>query len=242
VTEIEDYAFISCRGFTGVTLPKGITTINRAVFSQCKGLAGTLIIPDGVVTIEDSAFLDCESLEEIVLPASFTSFEKYSFSGLKSLTAIEVSEQNRNYTSVNGILYNKQKTEIIFVPRGIQRENFVIPEGVLSIGEKVFAECRGLTGTLTIADSVTSIGKNAFYNCRGLTGVRIPASVKVIEDNAFQDCTKLVSAGFLGDAPEQFGSGVFRRCSKELVITYDPGKSGWSTPEWNDYQTVPRSD
>ena len=117
--------------------------------------------------IGDFAFEGCSSLTSIEIPNSVMSIGDLAFRGCSSLTDINVSEKNLNYTSENGVLYNKSKTEIISVPEGICGF-FSIPDSVTSIGISAFSRCSGLT-SIMIPDSVTSIGEWAFSGCSGLT-------------------------------------------------------------------------
>lgn len=146
-----------------------------------------------------------------------------------------------------------------------------IPEGVTTIGNGAFWSCTGLTGTLTIPESVITIEGWAFNYCKGLTGALIipnnvtsigreafahnsfagsliiPESVTTIGNRAFVGCSKLTQVEFSGNAPVDFGGSVFyvgekNPLFKRLEITYDPEKSGWSTPEWNGYPCYPKNE
>lgn len=148
--------------------------------------------------------------------------------------------------------------------------SLTIPEGVTIIGNSAFWKCTGFTGTLTIPESVTTIEGWAFNHCKGLTGtliipdnvtsigreafahnsftgtLTIPESVITIENRAFVGCSKLTQVEFLGNAPANFGGSIFcvgEKCpfTKCLEVIYDPEKSGWSTPKWNEYNAYPKS-
>ena len=112
----------------------------------------------------------------------------YTADDYPDLVAYDVSEDNENLSSVNGLLLNKDGTELYQVPTGLT--NIPIPDSVTSIGAYAFDGCTGLT-SVTIPDSVTSIGEAAFQGCTGLTSITIPDSVTSIGQQAFYGCTGL---------------------------------------------------
>ena len=145
----------------------------------------TVEIGNSVTSIGDYAFYDYTSLTSVTIPDNVESIGDYAFSSCASLTSITVKEGNPNYSSDEyGVLFNKDKTELIQYPIGNTRTSYTIPNSVTSIGEYAFSGCTSLT-SVTIPDSITSIGKNAFYSCKSLTSVTIPDSVTSIGNGAF---------------------------------------------------------
>ena len=191
VTSIGNYAFEYCSKLTTVTIPDSVTTIGNYAFLGCSKLT-TVTIPDGVTSIGDYAFYGCDSLTTVTIPDGVTSISYSPFAYCSSLTGINVAAGNANYSSVDGVLYNKDQTTLICYPAGKTASSFTIPDSVTSIGNYAFNGCTSLTA-VTILDSVTSIGYGAFDDCDSLTAVTIGNGVTRIVDHAFDGCTSLTS-------------------------------------------------
>ena len=191
VTSIGDSAFASCASLTSITIPDSVTSIWAHAFSWCGSLT-SIVIPDSVTSIGDWAFYDCDSLTSIDIPDSVTSIGAYTFSDCASLTSITVASGNPNYASADGVLFNKDKTELVQYPAGKPDTEYTIPSGVTSIEAGAFSNCDALT-SIDIPDSVTSIGDEAFYDCASLTSVTLGNGVTSIGYEAFYWCESLAS-------------------------------------------------
>jgi hypothetical protein len=188
VTSIGDWAFSGCSSLTKVTIPNGVTSIGDAAFLYCSRLT-EVTIPNSVTSIGGGAFERCSSLTEVTIPNSVTSIGGGAFNTCSSLTAIIVENGNANYSSEDGVLFNKNKTTLICCPEG-KTGSYTIPNSVTSIERGAFYVCSGLTSVM-IPNSVTSIGNSAFAYCRSLTEVTIPNSVTSIGWYAFDGCSSL---------------------------------------------------
>lgn len=157
-------------------------------------------IPNGVKSFGDCAFDSCSTLKNITIPDSVTSIGWGVFSGSTSLTNIDVSENNLNYSSYEGVLFNKNKTELIKYPIGNERTSYNIPAGVINFGD-VFSDCKNLVN-ITIPNSVTNIGVGAFWQCANLASITITNSVTSIGNYAFYDCKTLKDIYYYGTQSE----------------------------------------
>jgi hypothetical protein len=161
------------------------------------------------------------------------------------LSAINVDSENTHYASESGVLYNKNKTEILTFPRA-KSGTYIIPNTVASIGEYVFLDCSSLTSvvipesvasigeyaflrctnltTVVIPESVTSIGRGTFSQCNALTSVVIPNTVKSIGESAFYYCNRLTSL-VIPESVTTIGSNAFQNCTGLTDVTVK-----WPTP------------
>jgi hypothetical protein len=147
-------------------------------------------IPDYVTSISGGAFEGCSSLTEIDIPNSVTSIWWNTFMGHSSLTEINVSENNTEYSSDNGVLFNKDKSELIRYPASKSVAEYTIPDYVTSISGGAFEGCSSLS-EINIPSNVMSVGNYAFRGCKNLSEVVISEGVKFIGSSAFASCTNL---------------------------------------------------
>jgi len=182
-------------------------------FSFCNSLL-SITIPDSVTSIVSGAFDDCESLTNVMIGSGVADIGTSAFDFCSSLTAINVDARNSFYSSVNGVLFDKNQATLLQYPFG-RSGNDAIPDTVTSIGAFSFWERYGLTG-VTIPLSVTNIGADAFCNCPDLTCITIPSSVNSIGWGAFAECGRLTNAT-LASGVNGLGTAVFAYSSLAAV-------------------------
>jgi hypothetical protein len=207
LTEI-DLSNVTIVNYTGTEGTKGSASstypANEIPIEAFRGKIGlrTIAIPSSTTSIEKEAFYSCKELTNIEIPSSVTFIGGRAF-GICS-AFINVDSVNPNYLSVDGVLFNKDKTALIQCPTTKSGE-YAIPQSVTSIGEQAFSICIGLT-KVTIPSSVSSIGAKAFMYCTGLNAiyvsskypVNLNASKDVFYDVNKYTCTLYVPLGSKG--------------------------------------------
>ena len=162
-------AFSGCTSLSKVDLSKNLTMIYEYTFSGCTSLK-EIIIPDSVIKILDHAFSNCTSLESITIGSGVESLGDEWIASCRRLENITVSPENKTYSSVDGVLFNKDKSELSAYPIGNKRSSYTIPDGVEKIGKKAFYGCRYIE-SLTIPVSVAEIEASALGNCYDIRAV-----------------------------------------------------------------------
>ncbi len=164
VTDIQICTFENCESLTSVTIPDSVTSIGEAAFSFCTSLT-SVEIPDSVTSIEINAFYCCSALKYVTIGSGLTSIGDYAFWRCFALESITVASGNTAFASEDGVLFDREMTELICYPIGNSRTTYTIPDGV------------------------TTVGRFAFYYCTSLTSIDFPSSIALIRRSAFYQCT-----------------------------------------------------
>ena len=180
LTSIGEQAFGNCTGLTSITIPSGFISIGDYAFWNCTGLT-SITIQNGVTSIGTGAFWNCTGLTSITIPSSVTSIGVNVFYNCTGLTDITVDSNNSSFCSESGVLFNKDKTTLIYYPLGKNDSSYTIPDGVTVIEQYAFY-CNSKLTSVTIPSSVTSIGESAFQFCSKLTIIYIPNGISIGSD------------------------------------------------------------
>ena len=210
VTNIGDSAFSSCTGLTSLTIPNSVTSIGSSAFESCTGLT-SITISNGVTSIGDRAFYGCSNITNITIPDSVTELGSGAFVYCDNLATIDVVSSNVNYSSADGVLFDKDQTRLIQYPVGKKSTAYSVPNGVASIEYGAFADCTTLT-SIIIPDSVTSIGGSAFNDCKKLEEIKIPYRVTAIESYTFSGCSSLKTVD-IPNSITRIGEVAFSDCA-----------------------------
>lgn len=262
ITFIGEDAFSDCTGLTSIKIPDNITSISAFSFEDYTNLIynnydnayyigndsnpyvilvkakstdiASCIIHENTKFIYDSAFENCQGLASVTIGKNVVNINQDTFADCQSLTNITVNSDNTNYKSIDGNLYSKDGTIFLLYARGKTASNFIIPDGVTSIGDNAFEKSTNLT-SVTIGKAVTSIGEDAFDGCNALTSIAVDGSngyYSSIDGNLYsKDGTTLIlyargktaTSFIIPDSVTSIGDNAFYRCVSLTNITIPNG-------------------
>ena len=178
----------------------------------------------GLTAVSDMDFFFCTSLVSMTLPKNLADVPETTFTGCESLTNLKVAEGNEYYCTIDGLLYDKNITLLLFCPTK-KTGAVVVPATVKRIGTNGFYECAELTA-ITLPDKLEELGDAVFVGCTNLTTIHIPASVKIMGLGQVSACTNLESIT-VDEANTYFQSidGVLYTKSDLTLMSY-PNKKG----------------
>ncbi|MDD6988234.1 leucine-rich repeat protein [Ruminococcus sp.] len=241
VDVIENYTFYNCINLKTVTIPNSVQRIGAYSFYGCNSLE-TIELPEGVKTIESCAFRECSNLKKVFIPSTTENIEDGNFQS-KNLESITVNVNNLCYTTEDGILFNKDKTNLILYPAKKSNDTYTIPNYVTSISDYAFADCENLTcvvfnnnvseipnyafqdckqlNKVILSDSVSNIGCCAFYGCAKLNDINLTQNILKIDDGAFSGCRSLTNME-IPDSVIEMGC-IFTECISLENLTIGNG-------------------
>ncbi len=196
VSVIGTNAFYGCKGLRSIFIPTNVTSLADFAFGDCEGLTNVSL--GNVTSIGAGAFYFCTSLPSVGIPRGLTNIANGAFNSCDSLTNITVDVVNLIYSSVGGVLFNKNQTVLIECPGGIR--SYTIPTNTRNILGNAFADCFELR-SVVIPFSVTNIGSGAFFSCGDLATVYCQGNAPSVSSDAFSAdtiATVYYGAGWLG--------------------------------------------
>lgn len=238
-------------------VPYSVTGIGETAFYHCDSLL-SIVIPEGILYLGEDAFCLCYRLESVFIPATVTRIGGNAFNTCLSLLSIDVSPDNTNYSSKDGVLFDKDQTKLIRYP-AFKEGDYTIPGTVTSLEKEAFATSLLLT-SVTIPNTVTRIPEGAFrecsrmvhigfpeqlaeiegwafYGCRSLKSIDIPTTVTSIGKVAFMSCDSITSvyihAGitYLGDTEGDGNGSAFSACHGLMTINVAPDNPNFCSIE-----------
>lgn len=217
VTSVGNYAFSYCADITSISFASGSTVevIGEYVFNNCGATQVTL--PASLKEIEDYAFWK-SSVTQLTIPASVSVIGERAFYNCPSLESISVASGNEYFVSVDGVLFNKDKSILMAYPSAKSGTSYTIPEGTKEIARYAFGYNSTLSN-VTFADSIELVNRYAFYHA-AVSSVTIGENSKLekIDNYAFEGCSNLATVTF----PESLtfvGDGAFYNTAlKSLII------------------------
>ena len=216
--------FPNKNGVKSYTVPSSVTTICKNAFQGLTELE-YVNLPTQLTTIEVDAFDSCEGLKEITIPSSVTSLESEVFNNCKSMQKYIVDNSHSTLTvDENGILYNKDKSELLYYPAGKYITEFTIPESVITIKDYAFSSSQHLKKVI-IPSNVQTLNKYAFAYSLNLEYVIFSNGAKKIDSSAFRECHNLKEITLPGSL-ESLQSNSFYLCSSLSSFKID-GESNY---------------
>ena len=233
IKEIPSDIFRNKMSLKKVTLLDGVERINGNAFSGCS-LLETINIPDSVTYIgsnimSNTAWYNYQNAGLIVLddwiygykgdmPENYTlKFDKNTrgvvdgfFNASNNITAFDVASDNQFFSSVDGVLFNKDMTTILRYPMSRTDMQYTIPSTVTQIGTAAFYYCSNLI-VVNIPENLHTIGNYAFYGCYNLVIAKMYDALTYIGDYAFYNCYQLADAD-IPDTVTYLGSYTFYNC------------------------------
>lgn len=207
VDAIGNSAFYNLYHLTYIVIPEGVTKIGNWAFYNCYNLRN-IVIPDSVEYIGDEAFNYC------ALDINLNISKNVNHIGIRAfgekIKNFNVDKKNKYYCDDNGVLFNKNKTELIQFPAGKNISSYKVPIGIKYIRDCAFYNCDNLTN-IEISDSVTNIGNYTFASCSDLTNIKMPDNMTSIGYEAFANCYNLTSIR-IPDGVTNIGNYTFYSC------------------------------
>lgn len=206
LSELGENAFRGCKNFSGnLIIPQNLQKVPNNAFEYCGGMNGTLTLHDGVTAIGEYAFRGTHFRGEIKLPKNLVVLQNYAFAGCDFSGELK------------------------------------LPSSLKSIGRKVFGDtdgdgsCWRLMGIVEFPEGMQSIGEQAFYNCRSIEGLVFPESIETIQNSAFEGCYGINSIVCKSDMPANVLDNAFNGVAKdnftlevpESAISQYQAASGW---------------
>ena len=178
-----------------------------------------------VTSIGESAFTENMNLTKVFIPRTIMNtdlsynvgFYSDPFYGCTALQSIEVEDGNPAVCSVDGVLFNKEKTKLLSYPAGATQTSYTVPESVTWIEPLAFSYSQHLR-VVTLTDYVTELGYSAFYECKSLEEVRLPSGLKTLANYLFGNCQRLKSVT-IPQGVTYLGLKAFYCCTSLTSVT-----------------------
>lgn len=260
ITAIPDSAFYYCSSLKEMMLPESVTSIGKRAFYQCNKIS-SIVLPDVVETIDDyafglcsglsslqlssslktigyRAFENCSKLKRMDIPAQVSEIGVWAFVGCSGLTTIKVDERNLSFSSLDGVLYDKERKTLRCYPCAKQGD-FTMPASVTTIGEYGFYACRYLR-SLVLSASLTTIKEGAFRLCSSLQRITLPAGLQSWGENVFVACSALQAIVYYADTPPEISASTFTSSNYNVPLyvlnrAIDDYKNA---PCWSQFATI----
>lgn len=175
VARIGDFAFSSCEKLASCDFPTGLEEIGKYAFRYCRFTE--LDLPAGLKKIGEDGFMSCKNLERVSLPDGFSTLGRGVFFLCTSLKAFEVSEKNASFSTLDGVLFSKDKKKLYLYPPMKGEASYTLPDATTSYAWSAFSNCTGLVSLNLNKVTATDSDENMMWQCTDLK------EISVAEDN-----------------------------------------------------------
>lgn len=237
VNSIGDGAFSSCSSLASVSIPDDVLSIGNSVFGYCTNLQSVNISSNSqMLTIGSSAFSGCSSLTSIYIPKGVDWINDNSFLDCTSLVSYDVHPENNTYTAVEGVLFKKDKKQLLVYPPAKKGSQYVVPIGVEEIANNAFKNTK--IEKVSLPNTLKNIGENAFYGT-SLMYVTIPKNVEEIGNNAFSYCNNLDAVMVLNNTPPDIFSQTFKYSGDIMLFLDEANLNTYKNAfYWRDFKWI----
>ena len=218
------------------------------VTNPSRRLNGDVVIPPTITyngntfivkEIRGYAFMGQHYVESITIPYSVKKIDEWAFVGCLYVKNYYVHSANEDFTDINGVLFNKEKTKIIFYPPGKSNSRYSIPNGVILVGTYCFQYCENLVH-ISLPNTIAYIQGLAFGGCKNLESIYLPRSVQNIGYGTFSDCVSLKEIRYprglyIADAQVPTSTKLIPYDIEPPLLALATGSLSFSDPTQNNY-------
>lgn len=210
-------------------IPNMIIGISDWAFQYSKKLE-YIEIPENVQFLGHGIFDNCINLKKVKITKNITELPYSTFNGCDNLEIIEVSKDNKYYYSRNGIVYNKNITELVACPP--QKDKVILPKTIKTIKRNALMGCSKIK-QLKLPESLKNLEGCVFSRCTNLTKLEIPSSLINIDYFSFFCCN--IKQIVLADERLKFNYSILENCSSLKTILIK-GKDNKEIPVPNSHE------
>ena len=206
----------------------------------------TVKFTGSVASIGNYAFWNCTNITSVTLPQTLTSIGDYVFASCKNLTDFKIDAGNTAFSVSEGVIYNNNKTAIVYYPTGKPNSLFSIPSTVTKVSNSAF--CYSYISSVFVSGNVETIGSGAFYGS-GIKSIILSQSVKYINIQTFYYCTSLKNITVFWNDPSEVTlnngtsvyDNIFYAITKSSVTLHVPSGTKAlyeASNDWKDFNIV----
>lgn len=215
-TKVASAAFEGNDSVKRVILPDNLEEIEYNAFAEMSSLE-RIVIPDKVKRIGASAFANCENLNYVYIGTETSEIGSCIFAGCEKLASVDVSENSKYLTCVDGVLFSADRSVVYEMLPGREKNFFVFPDTVSAISPYAFWGCNNLE-FVNVSDKVEVIPPYAFSGAINLKSVTLSFNTKQIAQKAFENCSSLEQI-YIPDSVEKINDSAFDGCPKLNILT-----------------------